>query len=156
MRCGTNTTPAFLWPPKLFSLNQNARRRVERYLLRQARDRAKPGRVEGSAMRVRWNYCLGGIGLAAASFVVGLEVENAIARTETTVSTATSIDRSFKGDRLQTPTTNRVRPSTSPTSTSPSGESKPLDGCESSASTIRIKPIIERCFASAPTSSELG
>jgi hypothetical protein len=151
MRCGANTTPAFLWPAELFPLNQNARRRVERYLLRQARDRAKPGRVEGSAMRVRWNYCLGGIGLAAASFVVGLEVENAIARTETTVSTATSIDRSFKGDRLQTPTTNRVRPSTSP-----SGESKPLDGCESSASTIRIKPIIERCFAAAPASSELG
>jgi hypothetical protein len=99
-------------------------------------------------MRVRWSYCLGGIGLAAASFVVGLEVDVATARTG---GTAGTIDRSFKGDRLLTPATNRMRPSTSP-----SGESKPLDGCESSASTIRIKPIIERCFAAAPSGSELG
>jgi hypothetical protein len=96
-------------------------------------------------MRVRWSYCVGGIGLAAASLVVGLEVENATARS--TPSTATTIDRSFKGDRL-TPAANP--------STSPSGESKPMDGCESSASTIRIKPIIERCFAAAPASSVLG
>jgi len=98
-------------------------------------------------MRVRWSYCLGGIGLAAASLVIGLEVENATARS--TASTATTIDRSFKGDRL-TPTANPgVRPSTSPSG-------KPMDGCESSASTIRIKPIIERCFAAAPASSVLG
>jgi hypothetical protein len=31
-----------------------------------------------------------------------------------------------------------------------------MDGCESSASTIRIKPIIERCFAAASARSELG
>jgi hypothetical protein len=102
-------------------------------------------------MRVRWSYCLGGIGLAAASLVVGLEVEHAIARTETTASTATTIDRSFKGDRLTPAANPGVRPSTSP-----SGQPKLPDGCESSASTIRIKPIIERCFAAAPARSVLG
>jgi len=101
-------------------------------------------------MRVRWSYCLGGIGLAVASFVVGLEVENATARSEGSVST--TIDRSFKSDRLTTPATQRgVRPGTSP-----NGQPKALDGCESSASTIRIKPIIERCFVAAPASSQLG
>jgi hypothetical protein len=100
-------------------------------------------------MRVRWSYCLGGIGLAAASFVVGLEVDIATARTGGT--TAGTIDRSFKGDRLLTPATNPMPPSTSP-----SRETKPLDGCESSASTIRIKPIIERCFVAAPANSLLG
>jgi hypothetical protein len=100
-------------------------------------------------MRVRWSYCLGGIGLAAASLVIGLEVENATARS--TASTATTIDRSFKGDRLTPAANPGIRPSTSP-----SGESKPMDGCESSASTIRIKPIIERCFAAAPAGSALG
>ena len=101
-------------------------------------------------MRVRWSYCLGGIGLAAASFVVGLEVENATARTDTGTA-STTIDRSFKGDRL-TPAANpgmRVR-------TTPSAQPKLPDGCESSASTIRIKPIIERCFAAAPGGSALG
>jgi hypothetical protein len=98
-------------------------------------------------MRVRWSYCLGGFGLAAASLVIGLEVENAIARTETgTVST--TIDRSFKGDRLTPAANPGVRPT--------SGQPKLPDGCESSASTIRIKPIIERCFAAAPTGSVLG
>jgi hypothetical protein len=41
-------------------------------------------------------------------------------------------------------------------STSPNGQPKVLDGCESSASTIRIKPIIERCFVAAPANSLLG
>ena len=100
-------------------------------------------------MRVRWSYCLGGISLAAASFVVGLEVENATARSEGSVST--TIDRSFKSDRLAPATARGVRPNTSP-----NAQPKVLDGCESSASTIRIKPIIERCFAAAPASSELG
>jgi hypothetical protein len=100
-------------------------------------------------MRVRWSYCLGGIGLAVASFVVGLEVENATARSVGSVST--TIDRSFKGDRLTPAAQRGVRPITTP-----NGEPKVLDGCESSASTIRIKPIIERCFAAAPASSQLG
>jgi type II secretory pathway component HofQ len=99
-------------------------------------------------MRVRWSYCLGGIGLAAASLVIGLEVGKATALTG---STASTIDRSFKSDRLTPATTPGVRPSTSP-----SGQPKLPDGCESSASTIRIKPIIERCFAAAPAGSVLG
>jgi hypothetical protein len=98
-------------------------------------------------MRVRWSYCLGGIGLAVASLVVGIEVEKATARTGGSAST---IDRSFKGDRL-TPTHPGMRPSTAPSS-----QPKLPDGCESSASTIRSKPIIERCFATAPASSVLG
>jgi hypothetical protein len=98
-------------------------------------------------MRVRWSYCVGGIGLAAVSLVIGLEVGRATALTG---STASTIDRSFKSDRLA-PANRDVRPSTAP-----SKQQKPLDGCESSASTIRTKPIIERCFAAAPASSELG
>jgi len=99
-------------------------------------------------MRVRWSYCLGGIGLAAASLVIGLEVGKA---TVLSGSTASTIDRSFKSDRLPTAVTPGVRPSTSP-----KDQRKVLDGCESSASTIRIKPIIERCFVAAPANSELG
>ena len=101
-------------------------------------------------MRVRWSFCLGGIGVAAASFVVGLEVENAIARTGVG-GVSTTIDRSIKSDRLAPVTRRGVRPSTSP-----NAQPKVLDGCESSASTIRIKPIIERCFAAAPATSKLG
>jgi hypothetical protein len=93
---------------------------------------------------------VGGIGLAAASFVVGLEVENATARTGAG-GVSTTVDRSFKADRLTPAANSGMRPSTSP-----SGQPKVLDGCESSASTIRIKPIIERCFAAAPASSEVG
>ena len=100
-------------------------------------------------MRVRWSYCLGGIGLAAASFVVGLEVENATARSVGSVST--TIDRSFKSDRLTPAPQRGLRPITTP-----NGQPKVLDGCESSASTIRIKPIIERCFAAAPAGNQLG
>jgi hypothetical protein len=96
-------------------------------------------------MRVRWSYCVGGIGLAAMSLVIGLEVGKA---TVLTGSTASTIDRSFKSDRLAPATHPGVRPSTSP-----NGQPKALDGCESSASTIRIKPIIERCFAAAPANS---
>ena len=91
---------------------------------------------------------MGGIGLAAMSLVIGLEVGRA---TVLTGSTASTIDRSFKSDRLTPATHPGVRPSTSP-----NGQPKALDGCESSASTIRIKPIIERCFAAAPAGSELG
>ncbi len=99
-------------------------------------------------MRVRWSYCLGGIGLAAVSLVIGIEVEKATALTGGTAST---IDRSFKSDRLTPAMQRGVRPSTAP-----NGQPKALDGCESSASTIRIKPIIERCFAAAPASSVAG
>ena len=102
-------------------------------------------------MRVRWSYCLGGIGLAAVSLVIGLEVGRATVLTGSTASTASTIDRSFKGDRLTPAANPGVRPSTSP-----NGQPKLPDGCESSASTIRIKPIIERCFAAAPAGSELG
>ena len=99
-------------------------------------------------MRVRWSYCLGGIGLAAASLVIGLEVGKA---TVLPGNTASTIDRSFKSDRLPTAAQRGVQPSTSPKS-----QPKVLDGCESSASTIRIKPIIERCFVAAPASSVFG
>jgi hypothetical protein len=101
-------------------------------------------------MRVRWSYCLGGIGLAAASLVIGLEVEIATA-TARTGSTATTIDRSFKSDRLTPAANPGMRPSTSP-----SGQPKHPDGCESSISTIRSKPFIERCFAATPAGSALG
>jgi len=76
-----------------------------------------------------------------------LEVEKATARTGGSAST---IDRSFKGDRL-TPTHPGMRPSTAPSS-----QPKLPDECESSASTIRSKPIIERCFAAAPAKTVLG
>jgi hypothetical protein len=101
-------------------------------------------------MRVAWSYCLGGIGLAAASFVIGLEVENATARTETG-SVSSTIDRSFKGDRLTPATQRGMRPATAPT-----GQPKLPDDCESSASTIRSKPIIERCFVAAPAGTMFG
>ena len=99
-------------------------------------------------MRVRWSYCLGGIGLAAVSLVVGIEVEKATARTGGTAST---IDRSFKGDRLTPATQRGMRPTTAPT-----GQPKLPDGCESSASMIRMSPIVERCFAAAPAKTVLG
>jgi hypothetical protein len=99
-------------------------------------------------MRVQWGYCLGGIGLAAVSLVIGLEVGKATALTG---STASTIDRSFKSDRLTPATNPGVRPSTSP-----SGKPKVLDGCESSVSTIRSKPFIERCFVAAPARTVLG
>jgi hypothetical protein len=102
-------------------------------------------------MRVRWSYCLGGIGLATMSLVIGLEVGKATVLAGSTASTASTIDRSFKSDRLTPATHPGARPSTSP-----NGQRKALDGCESSASTIRTKPIIERCFAAAPAGSELG
>jgi hypothetical protein len=88
---------------------------------------------------------VGGIGLAAVSLVIGLEVGKA---TVLAGSTASTIDRSFKSDRLAPATHPGVRPSTSP-----NGQRKALDGCESSASTIRTKPIIERCFVAAPANS---
>jgi hypothetical protein len=95
-------------------------------------------------MRVRWSYCLGGIGLAALSLVVGLEVEIATARPG---SVSTTIDRTFKGDRLPTmrPDIRPVRPSVAP-----AGQPKLPTGCESSVSTIRSSPVIGRCFAAAP------
>jgi hypothetical protein len=94
-------------------------------------------------MRVRWSYCLGGVGLAALSLVVGLEVEIATARPG---SVSTTIDRTFKGDRLG-PT---FRPDFRP-SVAPAGQPKLPTGCESSVSTIRSSPVIGRCFAAVPT-----
>ena len=101
-------------------------------------------------MRVGWSYCLGGIGLAVASLIIGLEVEIAIARTGTG-SVSSTIDRSFKGDRLIPATQRDMRPATTPT-----GQPKLPDECESSASTIRSKPIIERCFVAAPAGTVFG
>ena len=98
-------------------------------------------------MRVRWSYCLGGIGLAALSLVVGLEVEIATARPG---SVSTTIDRTFKGDRLG-PT---FRPDFRP-SVTPAGAPRVPTGCESSVSTIRNAPVIGRCFAAVPA-SKLG
>ena len=104
-----------------------------------------------TAMRVQWSYCLGGIGVAAASLVIGLEVEIATARpgsvSTTPGSVSTTIDRSVKGDRLA-PGTN---PSTRP-SVAPAGQPKLLVGCESSVSTIRMSPVVGRCLAAAPAS----
>jgi len=101
-------------------------------------------------MRVGWSYCLGGIGLAAASLIIAFEVKIATARTETG-SVSSTIDRSFKGDRLTPATQGDMRPAIAPTE-----QPKLPDGCESSASTIRSKPIIERCFVSAPAGTMLG
>src|SRR5207302_576312 len=120
------------FPLNLFALRKDEWRRLRATDARNAPSRA--GRRRNRVMRVRWSYCLGGIGLAAASFVVGLEVEKATARSVGSVST--TIVRSFKGDHLAPAMQRGVRPSTSPNS-----QPKVLDGCESSASTIRIKPI---------------
>ena|SRR5215510_2539534 len=94
-------------------------------------------------MRVRWSYCLGGIGVVALSLLIGLEVEMATARPG---SVSTTIDRTFKGDRLEPATSMRpsLRPSVTPAGRLP-------DGCESSVSTIRNAPVIGRCVAVAPT-----
>src|SRR5262245_41755623 len=99
------------------------------------------------AMRVRWSYCLGGIGLAALSLVVGLEVEIATARPD---NVSTTIDRTFKGDRLGPTFRPDFRPDFRP-SVTPAGQPKLPNGCESSVSTIRSSPVIGRCFAAAPT-----
>jgi hypothetical protein len=92
-------------------------------------------------MRVRWSYCLGGIGVVALSLIIGLEVEMATARPG---SVSTTIDRTFKGDRIN-PATRPARPP----SIAPAGRLP--DGCESSVSTIRNSPVIGRCLAAAPT-----
>ena len=99
------------------------------------------GKREITAMRVRWSYCLGGIGVVALSFLIGLEVEMATARPG---SVSTTIDRTFKGDRLDPATRPNLRPSVTPAGRLP-------DGCESSVSTIRNSPVIGRCVAVAPT-----
>ena len=93
-------------------------------------------------MRVRWSYCLGGIGVVALSLIIGLEVEMATARPG---SVSTTIDRTFKGDRINPAT----RPAMRPPSIAPAGRLP--DGCESSVSTIRNSPVIGRCLAAAPT-----
>jgi len=116
-------------------------------------DRGQPGRNKGiTAMRVRWSYCLGGIGVVALSLVIGLEVERATARPG---SVSTTIDRTFKGDRLEPATPPELRPSMYPSmrpnlrpSVTPAGQLP--DGCESSISTIRNSPVIGRCVAMAP------
>ena len=95
-------------------------------------------------MRVRWSYCLGGIGIAALSLLIGLEVEMATARPG---SVSTTIDRSFKGDRLNPATRPDMRPTIRP-GIAPAGRLP--DGCESSVSTIRNSPVIGRCFAATP------
>ena len=111
------------------------------------------GRTGIVAMRMRWSYCLGGLGVAALSLLAGLEVEMATAR-PTTVST--TIDRTLKGDRLDPATRPdlrpeemrpNIRPSIRP-STAPAGRLP--DGCESSVSTIRNSPVIGRCLAATP------
>ena len=96
-------------------------------------------------MRVRWSYCLGGIGVVALSLLIGLEVEMATARPG---SVSTTIDRTCKGDRLNPSTRPEMRPSLRP-STAPAGRLP--DGCESSVSTIRNSPVIGRCLAATPT-----
>jgi len=93
------------------------------------------------AMRVRWSYWLGGLGIAVVSLVVGLEIEMATARPG---GVSTTIDRSFKGDRLAPD----MHPSMQPR-VAPAGQQKLMDGCESSASTIRNSPVAGRCFAAA-------
>ena len=97
-------------------------------------------------MRVRWSYCLGGIGVAALSLIIGLEVEIATARPG---SVSTTIDRTFKGDRLGPTFRPDFRPDFRP-SVTPAGQPKLPNGCESSVSTIRSSPVIGRCFAAVP------
>lgn len=92
-------------------------------------------------MRIQWRYVLGGAGVAALSFVIGLEVEMATARPGSEPAT---FDRTLKGDRL----TPRLRPSVAPIQ-----PTKLLEGCESSFSTIRnsaARGIVGRCVAAAP------
>jgi hypothetical protein len=99
-------------------------------------------------MRVRWSYCLGGIGIAALSLLIGLEVEIATARPGGVSST---IDRTLKGDRLDPAMSPEPRPATRPDvrpSVAPAGRLP--DGCESSVSTIRNSPVMGRCLAAAP------
>ena len=92
-------------------------------------------------MRMRWSYCLGGLGVAALSLLAGLEVEMATARPG---SVSTTIDRTLKGDRLGPDMRPTIRPGIAPAGRLP-------DGCESSVSTIRNSPVIGRCLAAAPT-----
>lgn len=101
-------------------------------------------------MRIQWRYVLGGAGVAALAFVIGLEVEIATARpgSEPTTFDRTLIDRTLKGDRL----TPRLRPSVAPIQ-----PNKLLEGCESSFSTIRnsaAREIVGRCVATAPTGND--
>jgi len=95
-------------------------------------------------MRMRWSYCLGGIGVAALSLLAGLEVEMATARTG---SVSTTIDRTLKGDRFDPATRPDMRPTMRP-GVAPAGRLP--DGCESSVSTIRNSPVIGRCLAATP------
>ena len=95
-------------------------------------------------MRVRWSYCVAGIGVMALSAVIGLEVENATARPG---SVASTIDRTLKGDRLDP----NVHPTMAPMAPmAPAGQPKLPYGCESSVSTIRLSPVIGRCLAAVP------
>jgi hypothetical protein len=91
-------------------------------------------------MRVRWSYCVTGIGVIALSTVIGLEVEIATARPGSVSST---IDRTLKGDRLDPASFPNVRPTIGPAGQLPYG-------CESSVSTIHLSPVIGRCLAAAP------
>jgi len=107
-------------------------------------------------MGIQWRYVLGGAGLAALSFVIGLEVEIATARPgadptfDRTLFDRTLFDRTLKGDRLAP----SLRPSVTPIQ-----PPKLLDGCESSISTIRnsaAREIVGRCVAAAPAGTRLG
>jgi hypothetical protein len=91
-------------------------------------------------MRVRWSYCVAGIGVMALSTVIGLEVEIATARAG---SVSTTIDRTLKGDRLDPASLPNVRPTMAPAGQLPYG-------CESSVSTIHLSPVVGRCLAAAP------
>jgi hypothetical protein len=95
-------------------------------------------------------FLIGGVGaaVAALSFVIGLEVQFAMARTafEPTAFEPAAINRVLKGDRQPlTPGSlgeNPVRPQKLP------------DGCEASFSSTRntyINEIAGRCVAAAPT-----
>jgi len=91
-------------------------------------------------MRIQWRYVLGGAGVAALSFVIGLEAPFATARPG---SEPTTFDRTLKGDRL----TPSLRPNVTPIH-----PTKLLEGCESSVSTIRnsaAHEIVGRCVAAA-------
>jgi hypothetical protein len=101
-------------------------------------------------MRMQWRYLIGGTGVAALSFVLGLGVETEIAtaRTGSDLTPAgpaafgqTVFNRSLKGDRIAP----RLRPSVAPAQ-----PQKLLDGCEASHSMIgssRQSAIPGRCIA---------
>jgi hypothetical protein len=90
-------------------------------------------------------FLVGGVGAAVAvlSFVVGLEVQFAMARPG---SEPAAINRSLKGDRQP------VSPGA--IGENPANPQKLPDGCESSFSSTRnayVNEVAGRCVAAAPT-----